>query len=129
MERRDAIVLLLVLSGGGYAVYSHWDSISARLGLDDLHSGRVKAMELVKKSNDIDRLHTNGDVMRDRAATGEIEMKGDPWQADPTEGPNYRVTCTYTVRGAPRCEAFTVNVTTGAVVWLGEGDVPKAAPR
>jgi hypothetical protein len=129
MERRDAVVLLLVLAGGGYAAYTHWDSISARLGLDDLHAGRVKAMELVKKSCDIDRRHTNLDMMRERAKSGEIEMQGDPWQADPTEGPNYRVTCTYTVRGARLCETFTVNVNNGAVVWLGEGDAPKAAPR
>jgi hypothetical protein len=116
MERRDALVLLLLLSGGSYAAYTHWGAISARLGLDDLHAGRVRAMELVKKSNDIDRHRTNLEVMQTRAANGEIETKGDPWQADPTEGTNYRVTC-------------TVDVANGAVVWHGESDAPNAAPR
>src|SRR5262249_32048332 len=103
MERRDAIVLLLLLSGGGDAAYNHWDAVSARLGLDDLHSGRIKAMELVKKSYDIDRHCTNGDLMRDRAANGDIVIKDDPWQADPTEGTSYRVTCTYTENGTRCC--------------------------
>jgi hypothetical protein len=129
MERRDAFVLLLVLSGAGYATYTHWDAISARLGLDDLHAGRIKAMELVKKSYDIDHHRTNWEVMQGRAGVGEIEIAGDPWQADPTEGSNYRVTCSYTERGARRCQTFSVDIANGAVVWNGETDAPKAAPR
>lgn len=130
MERRDAILLLLLFAGGGYAIHRNWDAISARLGLDDLGSGRIKAMELVKKSYDLDRHRTNWEVMREREQSGEIETKGDPWLADPTEGTSYRVTCVYSDHGTRRCQAFSVDVANGAVVWLGESDVvAKPAPR
>ena len=92
MEKRDAFILLLVLGGGGYAAYTHWDVIAEKLSLADLSPGRLKAVDLAKNAADIGNGFSNWQWLESRSKRREIELPADPWIAEPLVGEQYRVT-------------------------------------
>src|SRR5712671_7291309 len=91
MDKKDTLVLLLVLAAGGYAVHANWPKIRLKLGLNDLNPGRIRAMELAKKSFDFDQNRDNTTVLTDRRANGEIQLPADPWSAEPIDEGHFRV--------------------------------------
>ncbi|MBL9078340.1 MAG: hypothetical protein JNL08_12595 [Planctomycetes bacterium] len=91
MEKRDAFFLLLVLGGGGYAAYTHWDVIAEKLSFADLSPARLKAIDLAKDSSDLGQGFTNWQYLQTRARRGEITLQGEPWSAEPIAGEVYRV--------------------------------------
>lgn len=115
METRDRVILLLAAAGIGYAVYSNWDVIRERLGLDDMYPGRIKAIDLVKKAYSLDRYRMNWEILEDRKRGGSIQVVGDPWYAEPISEPLYKVTYTFKEAGQPRRYVFHANVATMAV--------------
>jgi hypothetical protein len=118
MERRDKLILLLLLAGGGYATYRNWDVINTTLGLDDIAPGRVKAIDLAKRDTTFHRGRPNSVVVQELARGGEIELAPDAWQAQRQDGDVFRVTCTFRQRGESRCYEFEVDVSTGRVTFL-----------
>ena len=102
MEKKDALLMLLLAGAGGYAVFANWETIRLKLGLDDLHPGRIKAMELAKKAYSFEQNTANSVVLRVREDNGEIKLQGEPWSGVEIKAPRYRVTCTYVENGEPK---------------------------
>jgi hypothetical protein len=128
MEKKDALLMLLLAGAGGYAVYANWEPIRLKLGLDDLHPGRIKAVQLAKEANSFEAYSVNSVVLRDREANGEIKLQGEPWSATEIKRPRYRVTCTFFEKGQRKVHRFAVDVASGAVLYEGLDD-GKPAPR
>ncbi|HLQ37019.1 MAG TPA: hypothetical protein VK348_04415 [Planctomycetota bacterium] len=129
MDKKDTLVLLLVLAAGGYAVHANWPKIRLKLGLNDLNPGRIRAMELAKKSFDFDQNRDNTTVLTDRRANGEIQLPADPWSAEPIDEGHFRVFLSFTETGEPHRLLFNVDIHSGRVVWASEDVGAKAAPR
>ena len=127
MEKRDAVVLLLLL-GGGYAVYANWDTIAAKLDLDELDPRTIKAIDLAQKDSSFERNVANRLFLESRRVSGEIELAADPWQAEAIGGQDYRVTVRWVEGGEPVVHGFSVNIATRTVVYDGLVD-EAAAPR
>lgn len=115
METRDRVFVLLAAAGIGYAVYSNWDVIREKLGLDDMYPGRIKAVDLTKKAYSLDRYRTNWEILDDRKRGELIQVVGDPWSAEPVEDPVYRVTFTFKEDGQLRRYVWQTNVASMAV--------------
>lgn len=128
MEKRDAILCLLLLGGGGYAVYANWDTISAKLGLAEYNPGRIKAIELARQEMNFELGVTNWQWLESRQQLGEIQFEGDPWQAEAIGGQEYRVTVRWIEAGAHVAHGFRVNIATRTIVHDGPIGEP-AAPR
>jgi len=132
MERRDAVILLLLLSGGVYYGSTHWEEIKEKLGLDDLTPGRIKAIELTKQQFTFDRYRQNGILIQERTHSGEILCAQDPWQAQRVRDNHFIVVCSFREDGKDHHRRFEVDVGSGAVVDLGEAPTPPlpvAKPR
>tara|TARA_R110002073_G_scaffold58721_3_gene148605 strand:+ start:47 stop:415 length:369 start_codon:yes stop_codon:yes gene_type:complete len=114
MERRDAMLILLLLGGGGYACYTNWDTISDRLGLEQLDPGRLKAVELAKEAFTFTRAMSNWQHLQSRQTNEEIEIGSDPWSTEHIAGPNYRVQVQWieTEDGTTMTHGFHVNIAT-----------------
>jgi hypothetical protein len=128
MERKDAFMMLLLLGGGGYAVYANWTAISTKLGLDDFYPGRIKAIQLAKEANSFEQYRSNWTAVQARMKNGEIKGLADPWNATEIAAPKYRVTCTFFEEGERRVHVFLVDVGTRAVQYQGL-DESRPAPR
>ena len=128
MEKRDAMFLLLVLGGGGYATYANWDTIVERLGLEQLDPGRIKAIVLAKDASDFQGGATNWQYIQSRHARGEIAVTQDPWVAKLVTGQQYRVTVHWNEDDADVVHGFTVNIATRTVIHQGTQQEP-ASPR
>ena len=128
MEKRDAAFLLLLLGGGGYAVYANWDTIADRLGLHELNPRVMKAVDLAKESRDFEPGVANWQHLQARRERGEIEFAGDPWSAELIQGHQYRVVARWRRGEHVEMHGFTVNVATRTVSYDGALDAP-AAPR
>jgi hypothetical protein len=129
MERRDACLLLLVLGGGGYAAWTHWDVIAAKLSFADLSPGRLKAIELAKDASDFERGATNWQYLQTRHKRREIELPSEPWSAEPIAGEQYRVLARWLDDGDRVVVAFQVDVARRTVVYEGALDEAPATPR
>lgn len=127
MEKRDAFILLLLLGGGGYAAYEHWDVIAEKLSFADLSPGRLKAISLAKDSNDFDRGFHNWQWLQSRAKRREIELEPEPWSAEPIAGEVYAVHVRWTDDGDHMAAHFRVDVANRTVQY----DAPDepASPR
>jgi hypothetical protein len=119
MEKRDALFLLLVLGGGGYAAYTHWDVIVETLSLDDLRPSRLKAIELAKDSNDFDSGFPNWHWLQSRQKRGEIELGETPWNAEPIAGEDYHVYARWVDDGDRIVVRFQVNIANRTVAYEG----------
>ena len=128
MEKRDAFVLLLVLGGAGYAAFTHWDQIAAKLGFDDLSPGRRKEIELAKKSSDFEGGVTNWQYIESRHKRGEIQVTPEPWSAEPIGGQEYSVVVRWIDDGDRIVLGFRVDVAKRTVVYEGALGT-SAAPR
>ncbi|HEX5051690.1 MAG TPA: hypothetical protein VFZ65_07965 [Planctomycetota bacterium] len=128
MQKSDAFFLLCVLGGGGYAIYSHWDAIVEKLGLDDLGPARMKAIQLAKHSSDFEAGVTNWQYVETRQKRGEIEVAAEPWSAEPVGGQDYRVLVRWLDGGERVVLAFKVNVADRTVAYQGSL-TDAAAPR
>lgn len=128
MQRKDAIILLVLALGGAYAVRTNWDAIREKLGLDDLQPGHIKAMQLAKNARTFDTYNPNWTALRDREASGEIKVAGDPWHSTEIGNLRFRVTCTYVEKGERRVHVFQVDTASGTVTYEGL-DEGKPAPR
>ena len=126
MERRDAVLLLLMLAGGGYAVYANWTKISDKLGLDDFGPARLKAIDLAKRSNDLEQYRTNADVLMARQKSREIFVRGDPWSAEPVADHRFVVTFSFLRDDDAQRLRFDVDTAKRTVLLL---DGPYAKPR
>ena len=115
MERKDKMILLVLALGAGYAGFVHWDWISAKLSLDDLSPGRIKAIDLAKKDLTFDGLQANSLVMRERARNGEIKMEEEPWEATRIDENRFVVVVAFIEDGLPKSHRFDVNIATGGV--------------
>ncbi len=129
MEKRDALFVLLVLGGGGYGVWKNWDTIAAKLSISQLDPGRLKSIQLAKDSGDLGGGVTNWQLLQSRKQRHEIEMAGDPWQADPLTGQEYRVTVRWQEDDAAQVATFRVDVARRTVALEGSGADQPAAPR
>lgn len=127
MEKRDAFLLMLVLGGGGYAAYEHWDVIAEKLSFAELSPGRLKAISLAKESNDFDRGFRNWQWLQTRAKQREIELPAEPWEASPIAGQVYAVRVRWTDGGDPIVANFRVDVGLRTVRY--EAGEPAASPR
>jgi hypothetical protein len=128
MEKRDAILLLLVLGGVGYAAHANWDVIKEKLSFADLSPGRMKAIELAKDSSDFESGSTNWQYMQSRSRQGAIQLAPEPWSAEPIAGEDYRVVARWTEDGERLAFGFRVNVATRTVAYdgqLGDGAAPR----
>lgn len=119
MEKKDAILMLLLAGGGAYAVHANWATIRAKLGVDDFYPGRIKAMQLAKDACTFDPPTANWVVLRDRAKNGEIQLQGDPWRAVEIAKPRFRVTCTWKEAGDLQVHTFAVDIGSNAVAYEG----------
>jgi hypothetical protein len=128
MSKRDFFLMLVLCGGAGYGIHANWDKIQAKLGLDDLRPGRVKAIELCKKAQSFEQYRSNWEVLRDRVANEEIQVVGDPWTATAVDEKHYRVILSFKLEGQLRRHAFDVDMVTNVVVYAGELDEPPA-PR
>lgn len=129
MERRDAVFLLALFGGGGYLAYSHWDEIVAKLGLDDLNPGRIKAIELCKQHFHFDRYRPNGVVIHERMSSGEIRGNAEPWLAQRIRNERFLVVCSFRDDEKEHHRNFEVDIGTGEVIDRGETPTcPIAAP-
>ena len=128
MEKRDAFLLLVLSGASGYGVYANWATLRVKLGLDDMHPGRIKALQLAKDANTFEPYSVNSVVLRDRASNGEINLQGEPWSATEIQKPRYRVTCTFLEKGERKVHCFTVDIAAGGVTYEGLDD-SKPAPR
>lgn len=128
MERKDALLLFVLAGAGAYAAWTHWDTICARLGIDDLHPGRLRATELAKNAFTFAPPSPNWIALRDREKNGEITLAKDAWSATEIRDPRYRVTCTWVEDGQQRVHTFTVDVGFAVVTYEGEADA-NPAPR
>ncbi len=124
MERKDKLILLLMLSGAGYAAFANWDTMRTKLGLDDLAPGRLKAIDLAKKDMTLDRTLANWLVLHERRRNKEIEMEEEPWDATRLEGNRFLVVVRFTERGQPHGYRFEVNTASGGVTRLEDGARP-----
>lgn len=115
MERKDRIIVLLMLGGIGYGAYHYRDVIEHRLGLDDLAPGRIKAVVLAKQAFTFDRYRPNWVVLEGWLHDGTIQADGELWTADRVTGNDFRVLCHYRDHGTPRVHAFDVNTDSGTV--------------
>jgi hypothetical protein len=122
MERKDKLILLLLLAGAGYFGYTHWDTISITLGLDDIAPGRVKAIDLAKREQSFQRGRPNSIVLADQVRSGDIVMDHDAWQAQRLHGDVFLVLCNYRERGERHCHRFEVDVATNGVTLLEDED-------
>jgi hypothetical protein len=121
MERRDKLVLLLLLAGAGWAGYEHWDTIVAKLGLDDLSPGRVKAIDLAKRDLTFERVRSNQLVLDERVRLGEIVATEHAWSAVRIGGGRFLVTYDYKERGVAQKYQFEVDTATNAVTLVDNG--------
>lgn len=128
MEKKDALLLLVLAGAGAYAVSTHWDTICAKLGLDDLRPGRLKATELAKNAFTFAPPSPNWLALRDREKNGEITLPKEPWSAAEIHDPRYSVTCTWVEDGRAHVHVFTVDIGFAAVTYEGEREA-KPAPR
>lgn len=126
MERRDQVIVLLVLAGAGYAGYRNWDAISARLGLNDLSPRHVKAISLAKRAFTFERTRNNSLVVDDWIRREEVTVDGDPWHAQALQGERFLVTCRMRRDDENDERRFVVDVGSGDCRPL-EADEP--APR
>ena len=124
MERKDSMILLLLAAVAGYATYANWDLIAAKLSLDDLSPGRVKAVDMAKKDLSFDGLQPNSLVLRNRAKNNEIKMGEDPWAATRIEGDRWLVTVSYSQDGQFVTQQFDCNLATGVVKLIVQGAQP-----
>ena len=128
MEKRDAMFVLLVLGGAGYATYANWGVIAEKMGFTELDPSRLKAIDLAKKSVDMRRGISNWQHLQSLDQLGKIQVYGDPWQADPMTGSYYRVTVHWTEDGEEVTHWFKVDIAASSVAYQGATDQP-AAPR
>ncbi|MBL8726874.1 MAG: hypothetical protein JNM25_00495 [Planctomycetes bacterium] len=128
MEKRDALFLLLVLGGGGYAAYTHWDVIADKLSFDSLSPGRIKAVNLAKDSSDFEQGFRNWQWLQTQQKRGTIQMAEDPWSAEPIAGEDYTVLARWVADGDPMVVRFRVNIAKRTVAYDGALDTP-ASPR
>jgi hypothetical protein len=128
MERKDAFILLAFAGALSYGAYANWDAISARLGLDDLMPGRVKAIEYAKTANSFETSRPNWQVVEQWKASGDIQYEGNPWTADKLDENHYRVVLNYRKDGAKRAITFNVDNIKGSVV-LNDDAAALPAPR
>lgn len=126
MEKRDALFLLLVIGGGGYAAYENWDVIAAKLSLAQLSPGSLKAISLAKESSDFERGFQNWQWLESRAKRREIELAADPWEAAPIAGQVYAVRVRWVDDGDPIVASFRVDVANRTVRYETDD---AAAPR
>ena len=128
MEKRDAVFFLFLLGGGGYAVYSNWDTIATNLGLEELDPGCIKAVVLAKKESSFERGAANWQFLQSRRQRGEIEFARDPWEAKAIGGQDYRVMVRWVEDGVHVAHGFRVNIATRTIVYDGPIEDP-ASPR
>ncbi len=122
MDKKQAVLLLVLAGGAGYAVHTNWDTIKVTLGLDDLRPGRIRALQMVKDAKAFDQYRANWMVVQDRKQNGEIEVVGEPWHAVEVAHPRYRVTCTFVEDGERLVHAFAVDIVSGDVAYEGLDD-------
>ena len=128
MEKRDALLLFVLVGAGAYAAHANWDTLSEKLSFDDLSPQRLKAIRLAKDAFAFAPATSNWVTLRDRAANGEITVSSDPWRVTERTAPVYCVTCTWTEDGQQRVHVFAVDTGRSTVDYEGleEG---KPAPR
>lgn len=128
MEKRDAILVLLVLSGGGYGMWRNWGAIAAKLQLGDLDPGRLRAVQLAKEANSLASSYPNWQYLQTRKQNTEITMTADAWKAEYVTGEEYHVEVRWTEDGEPVIANFRVDTATRTTKFAGFGNQP-AAPR
>ncbi|GAB4153205.1 MAG: hypothetical protein Fur0037_22010 [Planctomycetota bacterium] len=129
MEKKDIALLLFLIGGAGYGVHANWDLIVAKLGLDDLRPGRIKAVELAKKARIFEQYRSNWEVLKDWRASERIAVLGDPWSAEKIDDRHYAVYCSFREEGEPHRHRFDVDLPSGAVTYAGEVEPAAPAPR
>lgn len=128
MEKKDTILVLLVVGAGAYAAYANWDKIREKLSLDELNPKSVKAIKLAKDAFTFGPPNANWVVLRDRASNREITLDKEPWHAVEVHDPRYRVTCTWREGGQQQVHVFTVDIGSSTVSYEGLDDT-RPAPR
>ena len=96
MSKQAALLTVLVLGGGGYAVYANWEDISRKLGLGDLSPDHIRAVDLAKSARTLDRYTTNYEVIRERVRQEKLKVEGEGWVAEHRSGQRYEVRFAYT---------------------------------
>lgn len=129
MEKRDALFLLLVLGGAGYAGYTHWDVIAEKLSFADLSPGRLKAIDLAKDASDLGQGFTNWQYLQTLAKQKEIELPAEPWSAEPIAGESYRVYARWSADGDTVLATWQVDVAERTVRRQDAAAFEPASPR
>ncbi len=128
MEKRDSLLLLALAGAGAYGVFTHWDTIREKLGVEDFYPGRLKAIQLAKNAYNWAPPTPNWIVLRDREKNGDITLAKDAWHATEIKDPKFRVTCTWTESGERHMHVFAVDIGFSSVVYEGEAEIQPAAP-
>ncbi len=128
MEKRDALILLLMAGAVAYGTHANWHTIRDKLGLEDQRPGNLQAIELAKNAKSLDKCDTNAKVLKDRDANGEIKVEAGAWRATELADLRIRVTCKFSVLGEQHVHRFVVDNASGAVSYEGL-DQAAPAPR
>jgi hypothetical protein len=103
-----AICALFVV--GGMAVHRNWDAISATLGLESIAPGMLRAVDLAKSANTLDRYRSNYAVIQARVRDGAGRIEAGDWQGSKRTDRLYLVTFPFTENGEPDGYWFEVDI-------------------
>lgn len=130
---KQAWVWILLLAGGGVALYANWESISEELGLRELSPSHARAIRLAKDGYNLDNYQTNSEVIENRLATSIGEIQRGVWEAEPKDSDTYLVRYVFREDGKKLGFFFSVDMRTREVVELKRldaySDVAPGIPR
>jgi hypothetical protein len=134
--RWKTLAIWALLCAGGMAVYRNWEAIEEMLGLESISLRNLRAVDLAKSANTLDRYQANSAVIRNRLQESTGRIVADDWKGERRTPRLYLVSFTFTEDGIADGYWFEVDLETLEVRNV-RGDhklevlygIPPAAPR